>query len=252
MKNRLKTLDYNGTGIVFTADGWINATATAQAFGKAGLENFTRSAAYLEYAAVVAEAHSVDSTELKITRKGGASPEAGGTFLHPELAVVFARWISPAFAYWCDKQVATLIRLAQEAPARNAQLRTRRMAKLGAAPEAIAARNEGVGSRRVFTDQLMRRGVRQDGFGDCTRAVYTPLFGGSTDTIRKNYGLAEGANVRDHMSAVQLAAVSLTELLSAERIEKQRDYGVNACVETCNKVAKEVDGLITGNRRLPS
>lgn len=246
MKNRLKTLDYNGTGIVFTADGWLNATASTAALGKSDLDNFLRSKPYQEYAEVVAAANSVNSTELKRTKQGNG----GGTFLHPEMAVVFARWISPAFAYWCDKQVATLIRLAQEAPARNAQLRTRRMQKLGAAPEAIAARNEGVGSRRVFTDQLMRRGVRQDGFGDCTRAVYTPLFGGGTDEIKKNYGLPEGANVRDHMNAVQLAAVSLTELLSAERIEKQRDYGTNACVETCNKVAKEVAGLITGTRRL--
>lgn len=246
MKNRLKTLDYNGTGIVFTADGWLNATASAAALNKPDLDNFLRSKPYQEYADVVAAANSVNSTELKRAKQGNG----GGTFLHPEMAVVFARWISPAFAYWCDKQVATLIRLAQEAPARNAQLRTRRMQKLGAAPEAIAARNEGVGSRRVFTDQLMRRGVRQDGFADCTRALYTPLFGGSTDVIKKNYGLPDGANVRDHMSAVQLAAVSLTELLSAERIEKQRDYGTNACVETCNKVAKEVAGLITGNRRL--
>jgi hypothetical protein len=248
MKNRLKTLDYNGTGIVFTADGWLNATASASALNKPDLDNFLRSKPYQEYADVVAAANSVNSTELKRTKQGNG----GGTFLHPEMAVIFARWISPAFAYWCDKQVATLIRLAQEAPARNAQLRTRRMQKLGAAPEAIAARNEGVGSRRVFTDQLMRRGVRQDGFADCTRALYAPLFGGSTDTIKKNYGLPDGANVRDHMNAVQLAAVSLTELLSAERIEKQRDYGTNACVETCNKVAKEVAGLITSNRRLAS
>lgn len=248
MKNRLKTLDYNGTGIVFTADGWLNATASAAALNKPDLDNFLRSKTYTEYAQVVADACSVKITDLKKTVVGKGKVQ--GTFLHPEMAVVFARWISPAFAYWCDKQVATLIRLAQEAPARNAQLRTRRMQKLGAAPEAIAARNEGVGSRRVFTDQLMRRGVRQDGFADCTRALYTPLFGGSTDVIKKNYGLPDGANVRDHMSAVQLAAVSLTELLSAERIEKQRDYGTNACVETCNKVAKEVAGLITGNRRL--
>lgn len=249
MKNRLKTLDYNGTGIVFSADGWINATATMQALGKEGLDNFLRSPTYLEYAAVVAQANSVDLTELKTARRGRYG---SGTFLHPELAVLFGRWISPAFAYWLDKQVPALLEKHRNAPALAEQARTKKLLRLGRPAEAIAARNEGVSSRRAFTDQLARRGVRQDGFGECTRAVYTPLFGGGTDTIKKNYGLPEGANVRDYMSAVQLVSVSLVELLSAERIEKQKDYGTNACVETCNKVAKEVAGLITSNQRLSS
>ena len=33
-----------------------------------------------------------------------------GTFLHPDLAILFARWINPDFAVWCDaiiKQILT-------------------------------------------------------------------------------------------------------------------------------------------------
>ena len=247
MKNAIKTLDFQGTGIQFSADGWINATATAQALDKDRLDNFLISAAYLDYAAVVAQACSLELRELKKTVVGKGKPQ--GTYLHPDLAVLFARWISPAFAYWCDKQVAALIQKAQQAPELARTARTRKLERLGRPADAIAQRNEGVGSRRVFTDELARRGVGREGFADCTRAVYTPLFGGSTDVIKKNYGLPETANVRDYMSAVQLAAVGLTELLSAERIEKQRDYGNNACVETCNRVAKEVAGLLTANKR---
>lgn len=147
MKNRLKTLDFNGTGIVFTADGWINATASARAFGKDGLDNFMRHPTYLEYAQVVAESNSVKITDLKNATRG----RNGSTFLHPELAVVFARWISPAFAYWCDKQVAALIRQAQQTPGRNAELRARRMERLGASAAAIARRQEGVAARAGFT-----------------------------------------------------------------------------------------------------
>lgn len=249
MKNVIKTLDFNGTGIQFSADGWINATATAKELGKDRLDNFLASTSFTEYAQVVAKANSLNFSDLQSAKRGGKNTIGAGTFLHPELAVVFARWISPEFAYWCDKQVAALIQKAQAAPLLAEQARTKRLIKLGRPAEAIAKRNEGVGSRRVFTDELQRRGVGREGFGDCTRAIYTPLFGGSTDVIKKNYGLPEAANVRDHMSAVQLAAVGLTELLSAERIEKQRDYGTNACVETCNRVAKEVAGLLTANRR---
>ena len=249
MKNAIKTLDFQGTGIQFSADGWINATASAKELGKDRLDNFLASTAFIEYAQVVAAANSLNFSDLQITKRGGKSTIGVGTFLHPELAVAFARWVSPAFAYWCDKQVAALIQKALAAPRIAEQARTRKLQRLGRPAEAIAQRNEGVGSRRVFTDELQRRGVGREGFGDCTRAIYTPLFGGSTDVIKKNYGLPEAANVRDHMSAVQLAAVGLTELLSAERIERQRDYGTNACVETCNRVAKEVAGLLTANRR---
>lgn len=249
MKNVIKTFDFNGTGIQFSADGWINATATAKDLGKDRLDNFLISSAFTEYAQVVAEANSLDFSDLQNAKRGGKNTIGAGTFLHPELAVVFARWISPAFAYWCDKQVGALIRKAQAAPALAQEARTRKMIRLGRPANAIVARNEGVCSRRVFTDQLQRSGVGVKGFSDCTRAVYAPLFGGSTGVIKKNYGLPEAANVRDYMSAVQLASVSLTELLSAERIEKQRDYGINACVETCNKVAKGVAQLLVLNKR---
>lgn len=250
MKNALKTLDFNGTGIIFTADGWLNATASAAALGKSGLENFLRSTTYTEYADVVAAASSVKITDLKKTVTGKGKEQ--GTFLHPEMAVVFARWISPAFAYWCDKQVAALIRKAQEAPGLNRAARARRMERLGQSPEAIAARNEGVGNRTLFTAVLKTSGVSGTGFRDCTRAIYFPMFGGGTDVIKKNYGLPENANVRDHMSVVQLSAVSLAEALAAERIKQQGDYGNLVCEQTCNVVGKEVAKLVTQTRRLSS
>lgn len=247
MKNRLKTLDYNGTGITFSADGWLNATASAAALGKNDLDNFLRSKTYTEYAEVVAAACSVNITDLKKTVVGKGKEQ--GTFLHPEMAVVFARWISPAFAYWCDKQVALLIRTAQEAPARNQALRTKRLQQLGRPAEVIAARNQGVEVRKAFTECLKTHGVHGIGYQDCSRAHYFPLFGGSTDVIRQKMEVSEKGSVRDHMSLAQLSAVSLSEALSSEHIEKEKVYGNNACIEVCNKVGREVAKLITDTRR---
>ncbi|WP_327190602.1 KilA-N domain-containing protein [Pseudomonas libanensis] len=34
----------------------------------------------------------------------------GGTWLHPKLAVAFARWISPDFSVWCDLHIDALLR----------------------------------------------------------------------------------------------------------------------------------------------
>ena len=245
MTNRLKTLDYNGTGIIFTADGWLNATASASALNKQGLENFLRSTGYLEYAEVVAAANSVEFTELKRSKEGNG----GGTFLHPELAVVFARWISPAFAYWCDKQVSALIQANRETPYRIHEARTKKLQLLGRTETEIAARHEGVAHRLAFTNRLKTSGVRGSGYGDCTRAIYQPLFGGSTGTIRSKYGAPDKANVRDYLGQTQLAAVGLAEALAAERIEKEGTYGNLACEHTCNLVGQTVAKLITESRK---
>ena len=242
---KLKTLDFQGTGIVFTADGWLNATASAQVLNKAGLENFLRSASYLEYAEIVAAANSVNSTELKRTRQGNG----GGTFLHPKMAVVFARWISPAFAYWCDERVAELLRQAQQAPARTLAARTRKMEKLGRPAEVIAQRNEGVGARRLFTARLQKHGVGGQGFRDCTRAIYFPLFGGSTEVIRPKVGAPEHANVRDYMSATQLAALNLAECLAAEAIEKQGAFGNLQCEQLCNQAGQALARTVIDTQR---
>lgn len=242
---KLKTLDFQGTGIVFTADGWLNATASAAALNKPGLDNFLRSTTYQEYAEIVAAANSVKSTELKRARQGNG----GGTFLHPEMAVVFARWISPAFAYWCDKQVAALIQAAQQAPGRTLAARTAKLEKLGRPAEVIAQRNDGVGARRLFTAKLQQHGVGGTGFRDCTRAIYFPLFGGSTDVIRPKVGAPEKGNVRDYMTATQLATLNLAECLAAEHIDKQGDYGNLQCERTCNLVGQAVARTVNDTRR---
>lgn len=246
MKNALKTLNFEGKGIQFTADGWINATATVQALEKEGLDNFLRSETYLKYAAVVAKANSVNITELKVTRRGRYD---SGTFLHPKLAIVFARWISPEFAYWCDEQVPALIQKAKEAPIKAVEARTRRLQRLGRPTEVIALRLNGVEVRKAFTDRLKLHGVNGIGFADCSRAHYFPLFGGSTDVIRQKLDVPGKDNVRDYMSLTQLSAISLSEALSAERIEKERVYGNNACVEVCNKVGRDVANLVVDTRR---
>lgn len=246
MKNVIKTLDFNGVGIQFSADGWLNATASAEALGKERLDNFLISADYLKYAAVVAKANSLEIGELKNARRGRYG---SGTFLHPELAVCFARWISPEFAYWCDKQVPALLDKARQSPALNAQARTRRMERMGQPAATIAQRNEGVPVRLGLTSQLQLSGVRGSGFGDCTRAIYTPLFGGGTSIIRQKYSVPAKANVRDYMGQTPLAAISLSEAIAAERIKEEGTYGNLACEQVCNQVGQAVAHMVISARK---
>lgn len=53
-----------------------------------------------------------DSASLIRTKRGGNTNIIGnaGTWLHPKLAVTFARWLDPMFAIWCDLQIDGILR----------------------------------------------------------------------------------------------------------------------------------------------
>jgi len=115
MSARIIPFDYDGQLVRFNGDGWLHATEIAERFGK-HLRNWLDSAETLEYVRALDElqhpddgpsgiSNVRDSGYLK-TRRGNS----GGTWLHPKLAVAFARWISPKFAVWCDMQIDALLR----------------------------------------------------------------------------------------------------------------------------------------------
>jgi hypothetical protein len=41
--------------------------------------------------------------------KRGRPDQGGGTWLHPDLAIEFARWCSPKFSIWCNEQIKEIL-----------------------------------------------------------------------------------------------------------------------------------------------
>lgn len=127
-------LEYNGYSVRFNDDGWINATDVAAKFGKEPTA-WLRQIDVLEYLAALSkklfpnsgfvteinEIKRLDSTSsasrtkvLRFVKKTGLvktkTGQEGGTWLHPKLAVRFARWLSVDFEIWCDEQIDALLR----------------------------------------------------------------------------------------------------------------------------------------------
>lgn len=106
MNNQLQKT-YLGKELVFSSDGWINATQTAKAFDK-DIRQYTRSRRFKDYLAATCEYYSKNEDDFIKTVKGKFNNDVQnlhitqGTYLHPFLAVSFARWINPKFAVWCD------------------------------------------------------------------------------------------------------------------------------------------------------
>lgn len=100
MSNIVKTFD--GTEVTFNEEGWLNATKLAEKYGKQ-INNFKLSTETVAYCEALSK--SLDSNDLISTRRGNS----GGTWLHPKLAVFFARWLNADFAVWCDMQIDEIV-----------------------------------------------------------------------------------------------------------------------------------------------
>lgn len=113
MSAKIVPFDFEGHAVSFNTDGWINATEAARKWGKRP-KNFLVLDSTIDYMREVAEELYADQeltkgqiSALLVRVDRGRS---GGTWLHPELGVEFARWLTPKFARWCDRQIKALIR----------------------------------------------------------------------------------------------------------------------------------------------
>lgn len=100
---KLVVSNYQGLDVSFSEEGWFNATIAAEKFGKR-VDNWLRLDETKEYIAVLNDSNPSDVRYLK-TKRGNN----GGTWLHPDLAVAFARWLDIRFAIWCDRQIRSII-----------------------------------------------------------------------------------------------------------------------------------------------
>ncbi|MBR8161324.1 KilA-N domain-containing protein [Burkholderia vietnamiensis] len=98
--------DYNGLAVSFTGDGWFNATAAAKHYGKR-IPHWLENAETQQYMNALAEALNIRNSGYLIRTQRGRD---GGTWLHPKLAVAFARWCDARFAVWCDLQIDHILR----------------------------------------------------------------------------------------------------------------------------------------------
>ena len=99
----------------FNQDGWFNATEAAKRFGQNAYE-WLRLASTARYIKALGKALGFEpgKSRFKLVRTSKVRGLAG-TWLHPKMAVAFARWLSDDFGVWCDLQIDAIIRNAMRA-----------------------------------------------------------------------------------------------------------------------------------------
>lgn len=105
-KTAIIQYSYEGTPISFSnTDGlMINATQMAKPFGKR-VADFLNNQQTKDFIAELSEVRKSVSTDLVKVKHGNN----GGTWMHEDVALEFARWLSPKFAIWCNDRIKELL-----------------------------------------------------------------------------------------------------------------------------------------------
>jgi hypothetical protein len=108
MTTKIIRIDFEGDAVAFNADGWVNATQAAARFGKRPNDCLTLPST-VEYLEAIRRRSDtrLSGNGWVIAKRGGRDQ---GTWLHPKLAVKFARWLSVDFEIWCDEKIDDLLR----------------------------------------------------------------------------------------------------------------------------------------------
>jgi len=114
MNNSVQSFNFGNIAVSFREDGYLNATQIAAHFGKLP-KDYLKTEQTQQYISALTESLSertkilTDENQIVIVKKGNSKNFTQGTWLHPKLAIHFARWLNPKFAVWCDEQIEALL-----------------------------------------------------------------------------------------------------------------------------------------------
>ena len=105
-----QVFQYNGSPITFQIGKatMVNATEMAKPFGKFPWK-WLELPSTKEYIRALSENRSLAYNQLVVSVKGGNDTSKRGNWFHEDVALEFARWLSPAFAIWCNDRIKELI-----------------------------------------------------------------------------------------------------------------------------------------------
>lgn len=163
----------------------------------------------------------------------------GATWAHPLIALEYAQFVDTKLGVLVNQ--AFLERIEEEKdPDKIGKRYIKTWEKKGMSPEWIKQRFEGISTRNIFTAKLKAAGVEHEGYRNCTNAIYTPLYGGTSNVVREKKGLDRKDNIRDHLPPVELAAIQLAELMASDAIEKNHLHGNAQCELAATKAGRAV------------
>lgn len=112
--NENQIFQYNGSPITFQKGDsvMVNATEMAKPFGKLA-KDWLSNKSTKEFLSTLSAVRIIPLTGLVEIKQGGNGEQ--GTWMHEDVAMEFARWLSPAFAIWCNDRIKELLQYGMTA-----------------------------------------------------------------------------------------------------------------------------------------
>lgn len=197
----ITTYSYEGTPIAFErgAGVMINATQMAKRFGKTP-KDWLRNQQSEEFISTLSAVRQICPTDL-IKQTQGGDPQKQGTWMHEDVAMEFARWLSPAFAIWTNDRIKELLRDGVTTTATDDQTIAKAMAilqgRLEEAKRETARLRESTEEAQAEA-QFLRDRAEEDApkvlFADAVTASKRSILVGELAKILKQNGHDTGQN----------------------------------------------------------
>lgn len=200
----LRIYMYEGAQVSFNSDNGImaNASEMAKPFGKQP-SDWTKTAYAQEYIKTLSKRKNVGFEKLVITTRGNG----GGTWFHEDVAMEFARWLSPDFGIWCNDRIKELLKIGVTAINPEDLLTPDIMIRAMEALKASRA-NE---ARLAGINTILESEIK-------TLAPKAEVF----DKVMSSEGLMNTTEVGQNLG---MSAVSLNKKLAALKIQRRMDDG---------------------------
>lgn len=108
--------NYKEMAVTFTEDAWFNATVVAEHYGKRPNDWMALDETKAYLAALQEFQNTILAGNMNCAKEGDSRiwvktkrGKNGGTWMHPDLAVPFARWLDMRFGVWCDQQIKQIL-----------------------------------------------------------------------------------------------------------------------------------------------
>lgn len=107
--NETSIFSYNGSSISFFngKNVMVNATEMARVFGKRPVDYLRLPSTSELIKAIVRKSH-ISENQL-VTTQQGSTINGGGTWMHEDVALDFAQWLSVDFKLWCNDRIKELL-----------------------------------------------------------------------------------------------------------------------------------------------
>lgn len=244
--NQIIKKEFNGVEIAFHGKKEINLTDLWKASG-ASKENrpsdWVNLPNTLKFIDELAQKLNTEKSGILKTTRG----KGGGTWGHWQIALEYARYLSPEIAIWTNQVVKE--RLEEErnpelALTRGQERAIRGWKRQGKTDEWISRRLRAIDATKIDNRVLAKHGDDNLVFPMCADALNQGVIGMKAKEFKEANNLPAHAPTRDHLTDIQLAEITLASLVSCQRITENNVRGNDLCANVHRVIAERVSNAV--------